>query len=165
MVVADEEFVDRVGIGWRDAARDVANSASDLLEEVGVGVDVVGVARWISYDGTSEITYLLDDVVEQMDHHGEYVLLALTGQKTDTYDGWARTGPPVLLLRITTMPPPRTTASLFAHELGHILGASHHDDDHACTEDGCLMDEVGYAHADTWCDHHKEEIARTLSSI
>lgn len=165
MVVADEEFIGRAGTDWRKAAAHVATSASYLMEQVGVGINVIGVERWVSNDEISKITSLLDNMVEQIGTHDDHVMLSLTGQRTDSYDGWAKRTPPVLLLRVTTVPPPDTVDSLFAHELGHILGASHHAEDHDCPVDGCLMDKVGYVHADTWCDHHKEDIAQTLAAI
>jgi len=164
VIAADEEFIAKAGPEWSEAATDIVRDASELMRQIGVGITITDVRRWASDDEESNISSLLDDSIVQTGSHSDAVLISLTGQRTDKYDGWARQTPPVLLLRVA-VPPIQTTASLVAHELGHILGAGHHGEDHDCPKDGCLMDAKGYAHADTWCDHHREDIAGILAHL
>jgi predicted Zn-dependent protease len=53
---------------------------------------------------------------------------------------------------------------LIAHEVGHLLGATHHGDDEECGDDECIMAYTGYIRTKDWCQHHLEAIEGNIES-
>jgi hypothetical protein len=65
LVAADEEFIAKAGVGWREAATDVLLAASGLMDQIGIEINVVAVERWNSDNDELEITSLHDAAIEQ----------------------------------------------------------------------------------------------------
>ena len=167
IIAADEEYIESAGDEWQSAARATVLTASNLLSQIGVQVEIVGVRSWLSSDSGPGLAALLNDALEQVGPPSDAILVVLTNQEIHEqpdYDGWASSQVPATILK--SMEPGRPTfASLVAHEVGHLLGAGHHDDDHECTDGGCVLDPRGYAHGYRWCDDHRDTISEILNTI
>ncbi len=163
-VAVDDDFVGRMGSDWLDEVDETVDGANRLLEKVGVRIDVASVQRWRSDETEVSSSALLASAVAQVQGVPGRLLLAITSQDTVKYDGWADV-PGGRVLSHFYHQGKRRNHALIAHEVGHVLGARHHENEDECTEDGCIMDEAGYAHADTWCEHHERAIRQHIATI
>ncbi|MEE9261767.1 MAG: hypothetical protein V3U95_04215, partial [Dehalococcoidia bacterium] len=82
---------------------------------------------------------------------------------TVRYDGFARESGSRMIVQFYPEDRKRTHA-LIAHEVGHLLGVDHHEDEDECTDEGCIMDRRGFAHTTTWCEHHRKVIQENVDS-
>lgn len=162
-VVVDEEFIERNGTDWRDAVDLALASANDLLEQVGVHVEMASLSTWRSNDQQSHMSRILDEVLAATQRGSGRLLLAITCQDSVRFDGMARDSMAAVVTRHVHDDWQRN-GSLIAHEIAHLLGAEHHPADEECESDGCLMDPAGYAHATEWCDDHREVIGAFLAA-
>lgn len=163
-LAVDEDFARNVGAGWRAEAHRTLQEASSLLERVGIELAVASTQRWESDDAEDSVVDLLDAADLQTETRAGNLLLVITDQHTVRYDGWAQDSRDRVIVRFNHERTQRN-AALIAHEVGHLLGAHHHEDDEECTEGGCIMDERGFAHATEWCDHHAETIQTSIDSM
>ncbi len=162
-VAVDEEFVATVGADWERDAREMVDAANRLLGQIGIAVEVGSIRRWRSYDETRDAPALLTEATGQAQRRSGRMLLALTGQAAKPLDGWSRRTRTSAIA--TYYPYDRAmTAALVTHEIGHILGATHHEDGHLCENGACIMNKAGFARAETWCDEHSDQIWEALVS-
>lgn len=152
-VVVDEEFVTQVGERWRAEVLEIVAGANVVLEPVGIFVEVVSIQQVASDDTLDSMSMLLKDVGKKLQRTQGRLLIVITCQDTVKYDGWANASHNEMAVRFYHTERERNS-SLVAHELGHVLGARHHEQEHECIEDGCIMDQQGYANATHWCQHH-----------
>ena len=161
-IVVDEEFVKDAGGLWKEEVYRQVAGANRLLGEVSVRLGVSSRQTWLSDDAVPYASVLLDLSIEQVAHRRGDVLMVFSGQTAGRYDGYSRGRASAILVSLNQRDP-RLTRSLIAHEIGHLLGAEHHEDDEECHEDGCIMDKRGYVHATEWCDHHRTAIRANLT--
>lgn len=162
-VAVDEEFVAKVGERWQKHLYETLDEVNVLLTPVGLSVKAASAQRWKSDDTWYYVSSHIKSAEQQVQRTPGRVFLALTGQDTVRYDGWARESGNQMIVQFYKENQGRTH-SLIAHEIGHLLGASHHEDEERCTEYGCIMDRTGYAHATTWCEHHEQLIQENIAS-
>lgn len=162
-VAVDEDFVERVGNGWRTAVEDTVAGANALLEPIGLRVEIYTLKHWRSSDAEDSVAAHLKSAEEQIRGTPGRLFLAITGQDTVKYDGWAVASGGRVIVQFYHHRRKKNSA-LIAHEIGHILGATHHEDEEKCTGEGCIMDRQGYAHATNWCDHHRQLISGFIAS-
>lgn len=168
-VAVDEDFVIQVGDEWKLEIEQTLEAANALLAPVGLRIEMGSIQRWrsaaIENDIPAHVIWTqLKSAEQQADRNPGYLLLAITGQYTPTYDGFAlRMGSSVIVRRYQEYP--ERTAALVLHEVGHLLGAKHHADEEQCAGHGCFMTAEGFAHATDWCDHHREAIQDSIASI
>ncbi len=160
-VAVDEDFIRQVGEKWLGEVFEMITGANSLLSQIGLTVRVASVQEWRSEDFQDSIANLLASAESQVHRANGRLLLAITCQDTVKYDGWAQEGNERVIVKFYHEGQKRNSA-LIAHEIGHLLGARHHEDDEECTGDGCVMDQKGYAHATTWCDHHQEVVEQNI---
>jgi hypothetical protein len=142
---------------------DLLAAANALMNPIGLNLTAGSVQRWRSDDAVAYISSQLISAERQAERTPSNLFLAITGQRTVSFDGYAVESETRAIVRF--YPERREhTASLVAHEVGHLLGAKHHEDDDECTGHGCVMDRSGYASATTWCDHHTQQIREYLTS-
>lgn len=161
-VAVDEDFIERVGPDWENEVTRILVHANEILGQVGLMLQPSRTIRWDSDDSEVSMKRLLD-AVDSSDPVSGRLLLAITCQDTVVFDGWADGSGRRAIVQYYHDSSWRTS-TLISHELGHLLGIQHHDEDEECDSDGCIMDDKGYAHADTWCDHHKEQIESLLAN-
>ncbi|MEE9198712.1 MAG: M12 family metallo-peptidase [Dehalococcoidia bacterium] len=162
-VAADEDFVNRLGSGWELQIREMLSEANLLLAAIGLHIKVHSIQQWHSNDAQQHISTLLGSAGLQVERVPGHLFLAITGQPTVRYDGYAMESGSQIGVRFY-LGDPRHNSSLISHEIGHLLGAVHHEDEAECTEDGCIMDQRGYAHATHWCQHHKRLLMENVAS-
>lgn len=162
-VAVDEDFIARVGDNWESRVRQTVARANTLLAQVGVSIRVASLQQWHSDDQEDSITEDLASAERQVKRGPGNLLVAITPQGAVKYDGWAEERLNRIIIHFYEDGELRNSA-LLAHEVGHVLGAHHHEDEEECTEEGCIMDREGYAHATTWCHHHRNVIREHLAS-
>jgi len=161
-VAVDEEFIERNGTEWRDVLDLALGSANSVLKEVGVRIEMVSVSAWESDDEQTHMSRILDGVLAVTPRGTGRLLLAVTCQDSDRFDGIARDSEAAVVVRYNH-DNWRYTGSLIAHEIAHLLGAAHHPEDEECESDGCVMEPAGYADVTEWCDDHREDIRAYLA--
>ena len=161
-VAVDEEFIERNGTEWRDVLDLALGSANSVLKEVGVRIEMVSVSTWESDDDQAHMSRILDGVLAVTPRGTGRLLLAVTCQDSDRFDGIARDSEAAVVVRYNH-DNWRYTGSLIAHEIAHLLGAAHHPEDEECESDGCVMEPAGYADVTEWCDDHREDIRAYLA--
>lgn len=162
-VVVDEEFVNFANDDWLVELQDTLDGANDVLSAVGVKVKIESVQKWQSDDNIYYISSHLKSAEEQVRRVPGHLFLALIGQHTVRHDGFALESGSRMIVQFYPKDRKRTHA-LIAHEVGHLLGVDHHEDEEECTGEGCIMDREGYAHAATWCEHHQNIIQENVDS-
>lgn len=156
-VTVDEEFEATVGADWEHGARELVDAANKLFGQLGIAVEVGSLQRWRSDDETMDAPALLTEASAQALRYSDHALLAVTGQAAKPLDGWSRRSRTSAIA--TYYPYDRAmTAALVAHETGHILGATHHEDGHICENGACIMSRAGFVRADSWCEEHADQI-------
>lgn len=162
-VAIDEEFVIQVGDDWETEVYRMVEEGDSLLKEVGLELKVVSIQRWRSDNEEDSIEALLNSVELQIKRDPRHLLLAITCQDTAKYDGWAQPSKSQAIVKCS----PKKAESkelLIAHEVGHLLGARHHEDEEECTEDGCIMGHVGPGYFTNWCQHHQQVIEEYIAN-
>ncbi len=162
-IAVDDDFVTLTGSDWRLAAPRLVEGANDLLAAVHLQLKVNGVRQWRSEDAVDAISKHLAAAERQIPSTPGHLFLAIIGRNDFRYDGWARRSEGAAIVEFYA-DDPLVTHSLIAHEVGHLLGAKHHADDEDCTGDGCLMEQKGYDHLETWCEHHQDVIRDIVSA-
>ncbi|MEE9325313.1 MAG: M12 family metallo-peptidase [Dehalococcoidia bacterium] len=160
-VAVDEDFVNQIGDGWETQAHRMVEEANAFLSEVDLNIRVASIQQWHS-DGTQDsMAGHLSSAEEQIQRAPGHLLLAITCQDTGKTDGLAQKSMSRIIVRFYHECP-KCNSVLIAHEVGHLLGAGHHENEEECTEEGCIMDHRGYAHT-TWCQHHKQLIRENIA--
>jgi hypothetical protein len=159
----DEEFRAIVGDGWQNEAHEMIDSADQLLGQIGISVEVGSVQPWWSDDASMDAPRLLAEASRQVSRDSGHAFLAVTGQAAKPLDGWSRRLRTSAITRYYKYDRAMTSA-LIAHEMGHVLGAIHHEDGYICEEGACIMNAAGFARSDFWCDEHVEQIWEFITS-
>ena len=162
-VAVDDDFVTLTGSDWRLAAPRLVEGANDLLAAVDLRLRVNQVRRWRSDNAVDAISEHLSAAERQVQSTPGHLFLAIIRRNNRRYDAWARRSESAAIVELYAGDP-LLTHSLIAHEVGHLLGVKHHEDDEDCTGDGCLMDQKGYDHLKTWCEHHQDVIRDIVSN-
>jgi hypothetical protein len=160
-VAVDEEFVATVGADWEHEVREIIEAANQLLGQLGIAVEVGSLLRWRSDDAVGDAPELLTEASGQALRHPGHALLAVTGQAAKPLDGWSRRSRTSAIATYYRYDQ-AMTAALVAHAIGHILGATHHEDGYICENGACIMNRAGFARAETWCDEHADQIWESI---
>lgn len=160
-VTVDEEFEAVVGGDWEHEAHEMIDASNWLLGQIGIAVEVGLLQRWLSDDATRDAPELLAEASGQALRRPGHMLLAVTGQAAKPLDGWSRRSRTSAIASYYRHDQART-AALVAHEMGHILGATHHEDGHICENGACIMSKAGFVRAATWCDEHAAQIWESI---
>ena len=78
------------------------------------------------------------------------LVIGLTGRQVSRVDGLAHVGHIHLLAR-PHPGQPQFDSLVVAHEIGHLLGADHHECEH---DYDCVMAPKGFSFPPRWCEHH-----------
>lgn len=162
-IAVDDDFVTLTGSGWRQAVPMLVEGANDLLAAVDLRLKVNEIRQWRSDDAVDAISEHLATAERQIQSTPGHLFLAIIRRNNLRYDGWARRSESAAIVEFYPGDP-LVTHSLIAHEVGHLLGAKHHEDDEDCTGDGCLMEQKGYDRLETWCEHHQDIIREVVST-
>ena len=165
-LMADDAFVTTFGSDWKDDAQRVLARATPLLGQVSIGLDIVAIEEWHPTTSAS-LADMLAELVFSSSRPSDAVVIALTARNPSEiphYDGWTSARAPAAIIKVWN-PMRDEVGALITHEIGHVLGAGHHEGGHVCTEGGCLMDPIGFSHGYRWCEHHAETLASILSHL
>ena len=162
-IAVDEDFIAQVGKGWEPYVYQAVDDANYLLEPVGMRIVAASIQRWHSDDEEESLAAHLSSAEQQVRHNLGRLLIVITSQDTVKFDGWAVAARDRVGVQFYLYDPQRSVA-LIAHEVGHILGARHHEEEEECTSDGCIMNRSGHAHLTSWCEHHQHLIRENVAS-
>lgn len=162
-IVADEQFIEHFGTEWVKEIDSIIHEGNLLLGELGVRVSVRSIETWESPEMEWSPSEIVVSAKESAPDSGR-LLIAFTSQTGRRADGFASYQYAAIALSHSGGSV-SLGGTLLAHELGHLLGAGHHKDEEECDEEGCIMEAHGYDHADSWCDHHVEIMADTLTTL
>ncbi len=161
-VAVDEDFMIQGGGEWRTQLLRTLDETNALLSPLGLHIKVHSIQQWHSDDTQHHISILLDSAYQQIERVPGHLFLAITGQRTVRYDGYAEESGSRMGIQFYSDNQGRNS-SLISHEIGHLLGARHHKEEEECTEEGCIMDRRGYSHATGWCQHHQQVIKKQIA--
>ena len=128
---------------------DVMERVRDLFLPAGIEVEWAAVMGWHSRNDRGLLRDLLGDLIASHVATETDLVVALVGQQGPGPDGLAQRLGRHITVRHHTVHPERD-AMVIAHEIGHILGADHHD----CRGHRCLMEPTGFEHSEEWCPGH-----------
>lgn len=161
-VVVDEEFVHQMGEDWENRVREMALDVNSVTGQVGLNLVIVSIQRWRSDDSQDSLAALLEAAERDSSRGSGNLLLVITCQDASRYDGFSQPSRGRVIVQYYHKEQ-RRNSTLIAHEVGHVLGVKHHEQEEECDGAGCIMDRRGYAHAMQWCQHHKEQIQKSIA--
>ncbi len=150
VIAVDEAWRETYGEGAEARASQLLVDANSILELAGIGLSVADYRNWSSEGNSGSMSQLLghlDDTVPAMP--GQLVI-GLTGRQVSREDGLAHVGHIHLVAR-PHPDMPYLDGLVVAHEIGHLLGADHHECDH---DYQCVMAPKGFSSPPRWCEHH-----------
>ncbi len=154
VVAADESWRQAYGVRAEAASRDLIADVNSILQPTGIRLTVADYVTWRSQpneNSMSEMLAHLDDAVPSQP--GEFVI-GLTGEQISRVDGIAHIGHVHIVAR-RHPDQPQLDGIVVAHEIGHLLGADHHECDH---DYRCIMAPKGFAQPARWCAGHVLEM-------
>ncbi len=150
VIAVDEAWRETYGEGAEARASQLLVDANSILEPTGIHLSVAEYRNWSSEGNSGSMSQLLghlDDTVPAMP--GQLVI-GLTTRQVSRVDGLAHIGHIHLLAR-SHPGQPQFDSLVVAHEIGHLLGADHHECDH---DYQCVMAPKGFSSPPRWCEHH-----------
>ena len=156
-ILIDDDFMITNGANWRDRVSEMVRGTNDLLGQVGIEIRIGSIDPWVSESDAGSLQVLVESAESQSQRDPSRLLIVITCQDPPKVDGLAQSGYGRVIVEYYHNDVTRN-AALLSHEIGHLFGASHHEDAIECVGDGCVMDEKGFQHYEDWCNHHRELI-------
>lgn len=151
MVLAtDETWQQTYSAGAEARARQLLVDANSILEPAGIRLSIADYRIWSSVNHAQSMSQLLGHLDDTVPARPGQLVIGLTGRQVSRMDGLAHVGHIHLLAR-PHPGKPQLDGLVVAHEIGHLLGADHHECDHGYD---CVMAPKGFSSPPRWCEHH-----------
>lgn len=149
-VAVDEEWRRTFGPDAEDRARQVVEISAKHLRPAGINLRFGALETWTSDDDGVSLSGLLD-ALELFSSPGDFdMVVGLTaGRYAGKVDGVARPRRPYIVVKRHPRQPERD-AYVLTHEIGHVLGLSHH----VCPDGRCFMADHKFDLREHWCSGH-----------
>lgn len=161
VVVADQAWQEAYGGLAETRARQLITEADRILESSGIDLRMTDYGTWATRGAEHSMSEMLKGLESAVPAQPGELVLGLTGRQISRVDGIAHVRHVHLVAR-RHPDRPQYDALVLAHEIGHLLGAEHHDCDHAYR---CVMAPKGFGLPARWCGHHVLEIQRHAAHL
>lgn len=154
VVAADESWRQAYGIRAEGTASALIADVNSILAPTGIRLALADYVIWESQPSERSMSGLLAHLDESIPARGGEFVIGLTSERLSSVDGIAHTGHVHIVAR-RHPDNPQLDGLVVAHEIGHLLGADHHECDHGYR---CVMTPKGFELPARWCDHHVLEM-------
>ena len=154
IIAADEAWRHTYGDGAEARAKQLLADVNRILEAAGIKLSMASYQSWSSTVHADSMSSMLRHLESAVPAPPGQLVIGLTGRQTSRVDGLAHVGHIHLVARLHP-DKPQLDGLVIAHEIGHVLGADHHDCEH---DYRCVMAPEGFASPVRWCEHHVLEM-------
>ncbi len=154
VVAMDEAWQQAYGVEAEATARQLIAATNRVLEPTGIRLAVTDYLTWAGQEGGPSMSGMLEHLESSVPARPDQFVIGLTGRQISRVDGIAHVGHIHLVAR-RHPDRPSYDGLVVAHEIGHLLGAKHHDCDH---DYRCVMAPKGFGLPARWCAHHLLEL-------
>ncbi len=150
VIAVDESWQQTYGAGAEARASQLLTDVNRILEPAGIALSVADYRSWSSAEYADSMSTMLAHVDDTVSPDPGQLVIGLTGRQISRVDGLAHLDDSHLVARLHPGRP-ELDGLVVAHEIGHLLGAHHHECDH---DSVCVMAPKGFSSPPTWCSHH-----------
>lgn len=154
VVAVDEAWRQTYGDDSETRATLLLADVNRIMEPAGIRLSVTEYRNWSSTEYAGSMSSMLSHLDASVPAQPGKLVIGLTGRQISRVDGLAHVGHIHLVARLH-QDRPQLDGLVVAHEIGHLLGADHHECEH---DYQCVMAPKGFSIPARWCDHHVLEV-------
>ena len=150
VLATDEAWQQTYSAGAEARARQLLVDANSILEPAGIALSIAEYRSWSTEGNGGSMSQLLGHLDDTVPATPGQLVIGLTARQVSRVDGLAHVGHIHLLAR-SHPGEPQLDSLVVAHEIGHLLGADHHECEH---DYDCVMAPKGFSFPPRWCELH-----------